>query len=185
MLRWALVGVLVAGAIGWRLVRQELGLPANLELVTVTSFAAMTLLGRRAAWVVPIVIVMLSDLALGNTAILAFTWTAWAVVGIGALAVRRPATGRRRYAGAIAFGAGASIWFYLWTNFGVWLLGRGTWYPAGWDGLLASYVAGLPFLRPMLLGNLVLLPLAVAGVAAVERWEARRTISFFPQVKVG
>ncbi|MEK8228802.1 DUF6580 family putative transport protein [Oerskovia sp. M15] len=55
-------------------------------------------------------------------------------------------------------GIGGSLWFFVWTNFGTWFQGRGVWYPAGLDGLVASYVAGLPFLRTMLIGNLVLLP---------------------------
>jgi hypothetical protein len=44
-------------------------------------------------------------------------------------------------------------------------------YPATLDGLLASYVAGLPFLRTMLLGNLVLVPLAALVASLVERAE--------------
>jgi hypothetical protein len=37
-------------------------------------------------------------------------------------------------------------------------------------------VAGLPFLRPMLLGNLVLVPLAAGVVALVEALERRAAL---------
>lgn len=171
--RWwrPVVAVLaVAGAVVWRLVKDDLGAPPNLELSTAAAFLAAGLLRHRVASLAPLAVVAVSDVLLGNTAILLFTWTAWAAIGAGALLTRRT-SGARRAAAALGFGVGGSLLFYLWTNFGVWLQGRGTFYPAGLDGLMASYVAGLPFLRPMLVGNLVLVPLAAAVVALVERLE--------------
>ncbi|AEG44547.1 DUF6580 family putative transport protein [Isoptericola variabilis] len=171
--RWwrPLVAVLVVvAAVVWRLVKDDLGAPPNLELSTAAAFLAAGLLRHRLAALVPLAVVAVSDLLLGNTAILLFTWTAWAAIGLAALWTRRT-EGGRRFAVALGYGVGSSLFFYLWTNFGVWLQSRGTFYPAGLDGLLASYVAGLPFLRPMLVGNLVLVPMAAAVVALVERLE--------------
>lgn len=179
-------------AVVWRLVRADLGAPPNLELVTASAFAAAMLLRHRVAVLVPLAVAVVSDLLLGSTLISLFTWSAWAVTGAAALlaprlSVRRatrrsggapapsPARRRtRRLVVAAGFGVGASLWFFLWTNAGVWWQWRGTTYAAGLDGLLASYAAGLPFLRTMLLGNLVLVPLAAVLVALVERSEARR-----------
>ena len=173
-LRWwrpALVVTLAALAVVWRLVRADLGAPPNLELVTAATFAATILLRSRWAFVVPLAVTVVSDVVLGNTAIALFTWSAWLVVGLGSRRARDPTGWRRGGAGA-AFGVAGSLWFFAWTNFGVWLQGRGVWYPAGADGLVASYVAGLPFLRTMLLGNLVLVPLVAAGTLLVDRLEA-------------
>lgn len=47
---------------------------------------------------------------------------------------------------------GAGIGFYLTTNAAVWYFGGG--YPLTAEGLIASYVAGLPFLKWTLAGNL-------------------------------
>ena len=47
---------------------------------------------------------------------------------------------------------GAGIGFYLTTNAAVWFFGGG--YPLNAEGLFASYVAGLPFLKWTLAGNL-------------------------------
>lgn len=177
--RWwrpATAVLLVAAAIVWRLVKDDLGAPPNLELSTFAAFAAAGLLRHRLAALAPLVVVALSDVVLGNSWIFVFTWSAWLVIGLGALWTRR-STGARRVATAVVFGAGSSIAFYLWTNFGVWLQARGTFYAAGLDGLLASYVAGLPFLRTMLLGNLVLLPLAAGLLALVERAERARPVT--------
>ncbi|MEG3615301.1 DUF6580 family putative transport protein [Isoptericola haloaureus] len=176
--RWwrpAVAVLLVVAAIVWRVVKDDLGAPPNLELSTAAAFAAAALLRHRLAMLAPLVVVAISDVLLTNSAILLFTWTAWAAIGVGAWWTRR-ASGGRRVVAALGFGVGSSLVFYLWTNFGVWLQGRGTFYPAGLDGLLASYVAGLPFLRPMLLGNLVLVPVAAAVVALVERLERAHAV---------
>jgi hypothetical protein len=182
--RWwrpAVAVLLVVAAIVWRVVKDDLGAPPNLELSTFAAFAAAGLLRNRFAMLAPLVVVAISDLVLTNSAILVFTWTAWAVIGVASWWTRR-ASGGARFVAALGFGVGSSLWFYLWTNFGVWLQGRGTFYPAGIDGLLASYVAGLPFLRPMLLGNLVLLPVAAGVVALVERLERAHAVGAVPAV---
>ncbi|MEL7974733.1 DUF6580 family putative transport protein [Isoptericola sp. F-RaC21] len=168
--RPALAVLLVVGAVVWRLVKADLGAPPNLELSTAAAFAAAGLLRHRLAMLAPLVVVALSDVLLGNSTVLVFTWTAWAAIGAGAWWAGR-VRGGGRWLSALGFGVGSSLFFYLWTNAGVWWLGRGTFYPEGLDGLLASYVAGLPFLRPMLLGNLVLVPLAAGLVALVARLE--------------
>ncbi|MCP2265883.1 DUF6580 family putative transport protein [Promicromonospora thailandica] len=169
--RWwrpATVVLVLAAAVVWRLVAPDLGAPPNLELATGATFLGVLLLRNRWAAVVPFAVVAVSDAVLGNTQILWFTWSAWAVVGLGAILARR-LRGPARYVAALGVGLGGSLWFFLWTNFGVWLMDG--LYPQTADGLLASYVAGLPFLRTMLLGNLVLVPLAAVVASLVERAE--------------
>ncbi len=174
--RLALVVLAAALAVVWRLVKDDLGAPPNLELSTAAALLVAGLLRHRVAALAPLAVVAASDLLLGNSAVLAFTWSAWAVIGVASLLTPRAGAGWRRYATAVGFGLGGTLFFYLWTNLGVWWLGRGTFYPAGLDGLAASYVAGLPFVRPMLLGNLVLVPAAAAVVGLVERLERRAVL---------
>lgn len=164
------VVLVLAAAVAWRLVAPGLGAPPNLEIATASTFLAVLLLRNRWAAVVPFAVVAVSDAVLGNTQIMWFTWSAWAVIGLGAILARN-LRGPGRYAAALGVGVGGSLWFFAWTNFGVWLM-DGI-YPATLEGLLASYVAGLPFLRTMLLGNLVLVPLAAVIASMVERAEAR------------
>jgi hypothetical protein len=64
----------------------------------------------------------------------------------------------------IVFGAiGASLLFYLLSNFGVWA--TGAFYPITFSGLISCYAAGLPFLLNQVLGDmfysLVLFGLAI------------------------
>jgi hypothetical protein len=175
--RWwrpAIVVLVLTAAVVWRLVAPDLGAPPNLEIATAATFLAVLLLRNRWAAVVPFAVVAVSDAMIGNTQIMWFTWSAWAVVGLGAILARN-LRGPGRYAAALGVGVGGSLWFFAWTNFGVWLMDG--MYPATLDGLLASYVAGLPFLRTMLLGNLVLVPLAALAASLVERAEERASVA--------
>ncbi|GAA3216911.1 DUF6580 family putative transport protein [Oerskovia jenensis] len=181
--RWwrpAIAVAFVALAIVFRLVREEIGAPPNLELVTSAAFVAAVLVRHRLAFLAPLLVAVVSDLVLGNTSIALFTWSAWLVVGLAALLTRNT-SGWGRVGAAAGLGVGGSLWFFFWTNFGVWFQGRGVWYPAGLDGLVASYVAGLPFLRTMLIGNLVLLPVVAAGTLLVERLERSHGLAAVPQ----
>lgn len=175
--RWwrpAVVVLAVVGAVALRRYKDELGLWPNVEVLTATAFLAAGLLRNRVAAVAPFAVAAVSDLLIGNTSILAFTWSAWAVIGLGSLLVRRVRGGWRRYVAALGFGVGGTAVFYLWTNFGVWAIGDGIWYPHTWGGLMASYAAGLPFLRPQLLANLAFVPVAAVVVSLVERAERAR-----------
>jgi hypothetical protein len=53
------------------------------------------------------------------------------------------------------------------TNFGVWALA--SWYPKTWAGLVACYVAAIPFFRNTLLGDAVYTAALFGGVALLER----------------
>ena len=171
--RVTVVVLVVAVAVVWRVLKPQLGIPWNLELLTSAAFLASALLPRPVAPLAPLVAAIVSDLFLGNDLSAWFTWSAWAIIGLASLL-----TGRRRGAArwwaAGAFGLGGTLFFFLYTNLGFWLL-YPTYYAPGAAGLLASYVAGLPFLWPQLIGNLVLVPLVGAGLATVvERAERGR-----------
>jgi uncharacterized protein DUF6580 len=51
--------------------------------------------------------------------------------------------------------SGAAVFFFLLSNFEVWLFGHGRTYPLTPGGLVACYVAGIPFGLNMLYGNLL------------------------------
>jgi hypothetical protein len=166
--RLAIVVAVVVVAVVFRRDKDELGLWPNVELLTATAFLAAVLLRNKWAAIAPLAIVAFSDLTIGNTRILVFTWSAWVAIGLGSLLARRT-RGWRRLGAAFGFGIGGTAFFYLWTNFGVWALDG--MYPPTWDGLIASYAAGVPFLRPQLVANLFFVP-AAAGIAVlVERAE--------------
>ncbi len=61
----------------------------------------------------------------------------------------------------------SSVLFYLITNFGVWAFGD--MYPKTLPGLVACYVAAIPFFQNTLVGDLVFTGLLFGGFALAER----------------
>jgi hypothetical protein len=144
----------------------------------VTAITALALFGgahfsdRRLAIGVPLLALLVSDLALGFyfrwdfRAIQGHMWVQYAsflaIVAMGFL-LRSSRSVLRT--GAVALSA--SCLFYLVTNLGEWAFQP--WYPKTAEGLLASYVAGIPFFRNMLVGDLAYTAVLFGGFALLER----------------
>ena len=129
---------------------------------------AMALLGAAAlpkkwlAYLVPLVAYYLSDLLLNNTLYAAYfdgfyfgvspyVYGALALmILLGTAVLRHRAFSWLRIGGAAV---GATVVFFLVSNFGVWA--GGMTYPKTAAGLLAAFAAGLPFLVNSLLANLL------------------------------
>jgi len=140
----------------------------NVETITVSALLAGAFLGGVYTIAVPLAIIAVTDIAIGNSSILLFTWSAWAAIGVFGWLRRRHAGATFRFTCELtALGVGSSVFFYLWTNFGVWLLFD--FYPATFSGLIASYVAGLPFLKYQVLGNLVIVPVVAGSIFTLVR----------------
>lgn len=134
-----------------------------------TSVSAVALFGgayfqdRRAAFAVPLTALLISDLVLGLYHGMAGVYLSFAmIVGIG-LCLRA----QRRPALVILASLASSSMFFGVTNFGVWA--SGTLYPMTRSGLLDCYVAGLPFLRNAILGDLFYTLILFGGFALMER----------------
>jgi hypothetical protein len=61
----------------------------------------------------------------------------------------------------------SSILFFVLTNFGMWLFSG--FYPLTWEGLVACYVAAIPFFQNTLAGDLFFAALLFGGFALAER----------------
>ncbi len=161
---------LVAVAVMWRFVNSEWAAAYNLELITGVSLVAAVFLHRYFAVIVPLAAVFLSDVVIGNTEIALFTWSAFAVIGVAGLVLRRwRGQDGKLLLGSAGIGLGAAVWFFLWTNGGVWLMGDGSFYPKTLDGLLLSYAYGLPFFRSTLASGLILAPAIMAAAIYAPR----------------
>ncbi len=120
----------------------------------VAPVAAIALFGgayfsnKGLAFLIPIGVMLLSDLIIGLHSTLLFVYVAFAlIVGIGILLGKKISP--LRIAGASVAG---SVLFYLLTNFGVWLVSP--YYPFTFEGLMASYTMAIPFFHYTLLGDL-------------------------------
>ncbi|NNJ97967.1 MAG: hypothetical protein HKP12_12505 [Gammaproteobacteria bacterium] len=135
----------------------------------VSPIAAMALFGgayfsdKRLAFLVPFLALLLSDLILGLHGTMLYVYGGFALTVVIGFWVRKQLN-----IGRIAVAAvGASILFFMLTNFGVWLTSG--MYPMTADGLMQAYIAGIPFLQNSLLGNLIFTALLFGGFAALQR----------------
>lgn len=133
----------------------------NIEFVTSSTLLAASFLGFRWAVIVPLVIMAVSDFIIGNTLIFLFTWSAYLLTGLlGFFFLTKKSGIINHVFKATGTGIISSIIFYLWTNFGVWLLDSFGMYSDNLSGLLDSYIMGIPFFKANLYGNLIFVPLS-------------------------
>ncbi len=155
--RIGVILLMIAVAAATRLVPH----PANFTPIGgMALFGAAYLHRRFLAYLVPLAALYLSNLALDNIVYRqyydGFVWwsgTAVWVLGATALIVLFGSVWLKRVtAGRVLGGAViAALIFYLVTNFGAWWHNPA--YSQDGSGLIASYIAGLPFLRNTILGN--------------------------------
>ncbi len=150
--------VLIAFGILGRIFLNEFIQIPNLEIITSFSLITGAILGGLYTFLIPLAITAVSDIYFGNTSILYFTWPAFMIIGgLGWLLRKRRSLNPRFVGEMTVMGIAAVLFFYLYTNFGWWLLTN--MYPPTWAGLIQCYIAALPFLKNQLLGNLFFVPL--------------------------
>jgi hypothetical protein len=143
---------LIVGAAGIRVLRDAglISLPPNVAPIAALAMFGGVYLPRRLAFVVPLAAMLLADVLIGfyELGIMVSVYASFALSGLIGLWLRT-----HKRIGPILVGAivGSTV-FYLVTNAAVWAFG--TLYPKTSAGLLAAYVAGLPFLRNTVLGDL-------------------------------
>lgn len=138
-----------------------------------TPIAALALFGgasfdsKRAAFLVPLAALFLSDLVTGLYAILPVVYGSFILITcLGFWVRRQPGPGRL----ALATVGGALLFFVV-TNLGVWLFEK--YYPKTLAGFVECYVAAVPFFRNTLLSDLLYSALLFGGLAFAEmRWPA-------------
>lgn len=132
----------------------------NIEFVTTASFLAATYLGGAWAIIVPFSSMVISDKIIGNTNIYLFTWSAFIFIGLSDYLFIKKFGRRKLILKQTGMGVMASLFFYLYTNFGVWFLDSFGMYTHDLNGLIKCYFMGLPFFKFNLIGNLALIPFA-------------------------
>jgi hypothetical protein len=144
-----------------------------------TPFGAMALFSgaiirdRRLAFFFPILALFVGDMFIGLHRLVPVVYASFLVsVAIGFWLRHRRSLGRITRATLLG-----AIQFFLVTNFAVWAFGLS--YPRNSAGLLACYVAGIPFFWNTLAGDAVYATLLFGGLALAERlFPALREPSF-------
>jgi hypothetical protein len=134
----------------------------NVEFVTVAALLSGWYLGKKWSIAVPLFIMAISDCIIGTTSIFLFTWSAFIIVGFAGFYLNKSVV-RNKYTAikrSILSAVVAGVWFYVWTNFGVWALDSFGMYPKTLSGLISSYIMAIPFFKYNLLSNLIIVPSA-------------------------
>ena len=156
-----------------------------------SAFPAICLFGgacfadRRWALVIPLAVLVISDLGIGalsgNLHWMVYpsqliVYASYAMIVVVGFALRS-----NRSVWAIGgAGLGASVLFYLATNFGVWVFGDGKDFAKTLAGLWLCYDAAIPFFRNFLIGMAVFLPILFSPLAVAERgapeWDGEESL---------
>ncbi len=155
------------GLIALGVIARLLPHPPNVSPVAALALFGAATLPRRWALLLPLGTLIISDVVLGWHEVVAFTWSGMMLAGCLGLWVRS----QRRPVCIVAASLLSSASFFLLTNFGVWLLGaHGAAYPKTAEGLWLCYLAGLPFFRASLIGDLIY----TAGIFGAYAWASGR-----------
>lgn len=149
---------------------------ANVELVTLAMLLASVYLSRNTALKLTFLLMVATDLVIGNTRIFLFTWSAFLLPILlfsKSIFHRQPSILK-----FTSYGIFSNLFFYLWSNFGVWLLDSWNMYPKTLPGLLHCYYMGLPFLRLHLASTLLFIPLGFIAFNWVLRLKSHLVIMF-------
>ncbi len=155
--------LIVLGVIGRFVFIEYIGIP-NFEIITTISLIAGIYLGGMYIAVIPLSVIFISDLIIGNNFILLFTWSAFLFISLVGYFFRNKVK-KNIIIGSISVSLLSSIFFYLYTNFGWWIMSG--MYEHTLSGLLRCYYMALPFFRNNLVGNLVLVPMGVWSFSKV------------------
>jgi len=112
-------------------------------LIATISIISGMLLKSYYIFIIPISIMFITDLIIGNSYILLFTWSGFAMIGLISyvLKIKNKFTMQKI---PLIFGASISsvLLYDLWTNFGCWL----GWYPPTLSGLTVCFTLAIPFM---------------------------------------
>lgn len=151
----------------------------NIEFVTGTSLAAGYFFSKRkysiqkdylVAALIPLSIMAFTDWIIGNSIIFLFTWSAFLLIPLIGVVTKKLAlnfklrtSNKKRFSRLVTTlvftevaGISSTLLFFLWTNFGVVI--TTSMYPKTINGVVQSYINGLPFLQNQLVGNLIIVP---------------------------
>ena len=144
--------------------------PANFTPIAAIALFSGVYMSKRASLLAPVIAMMVSDIFLGMHNLVFFTWGSMALVGVIGWWVKEQKGVSRIIVGSLT---GSTLFFFV-TNGAVWAFGQGWMYPHTFAGLVQAYVAGLPFFRNTLAGDLFYAA-AFFGIAELAlAWERAR-----------
>ena len=147
-------------------------------VVAIISLLSGLILGGYYTFIVPILTMMISDIAIGNNWIILFTWSGFALLGlVGFVLKTKKSLTVKRIPRILGMGIIGILLYDIWTNFGTWL---GGWYTHTWEGLALCYTNAIPFILWHLLSTTITMMIVIIPIIYLK--EHKVTIPDF-QVK--
>ncbi|MDB2493583.1 hypothetical protein N9X15_05445 [Flavobacteriaceae bacterium] len=131
-------------------------LPNFTPITAIALFGGLYFSNKSMAYLVPLFIMVLSDLFLGFHTISIVVYAAFLLVSFIGTRTKKPSLFTILL---------SSISFFIITNFGVWLIG----YPKTWTGLVECYTLAIPFFRNSLLGDFFYSGVTILGFNYVQK----------------
>ncbi|MBU4190246.1 MAG: hypothetical protein KJ886_04530 [Candidatus Thermoplasmatota archaeon] len=136
-------------------------------VVAVFALLAGCLVKGVYSLIVPICIMCISDLYLGNNSILLFTWSGFAFVGLMGYTLKNRVNYSAKFIGTLTgMGISSVLVYDFWTNLGWWYL----FYPRTLDGLALCYTMALPFTVGHLISTSVVVPLVSIPALYIHKY---------------
>jgi len=154
--------------------RTVFDLGPNIELLTsVMVLSAFAFGGKMTFWLT-LAVIAFSDLIIGNSKIFLFTWSGFLIPSLVLPKLFRYlkfGIRNSRWKVILLSGTGvvSNLFFYAYTNFGVWLLDTWGMYTKDLAGLFRCYINGLPFLKNQVISSLIFIPLGYFAVSYSQR----------------
>ena len=158
--RFVLVLVMILAAAASRLIPHP---PNVASIAAVALFGGAYLTNKRLALIVPLAALFLSDLILGFYRHMEIVYGSFLLVVFLGFWLQRKRSTLRIAGAALA----SSVIFFIITNFGVWAFE--SLYPKTATGLLACYVAAIPFFQNTLVGDALYTAVLFGGFALTEK----------------
>jgi len=144
-------------------------------LIAITIFAGIYL-GRKYIFLVPVATMIISDLIIGfySPQIMIAVYLSFIFAGLIGYKFAR----NRKLNNVVLSALASSTLFFLITNGAVWLFG--SMYTLNLAGLIQSYIAGIPFYRNMMLGDVTytvaLFGLYELSLICLKKYSMRKTL---------
>jgi hypothetical protein len=123
--------------------------PPNFVPIAAIALSSAVYFDKRFVLVIPLAAMLLSDLFLGFHSGMVWVYGSFGLIALIGLWLKS----NKKPLPIVGAALASSVVFFVVTNFGVWLMG--TMYPKTAEGLIACYVAAIPFFQNTVMGDLV------------------------------
>ncbi len=144
--------------------RLVIHMPNFTPVLALALFGGVYLSSRRAV-LMPLALMILSDLLIGLHNTIFFTWSSIVMISLLGMYLRS----RKNFKNISLAAFSSAVLFFLITNLGAWV----TMYPKNLLGLEACFLAALPFFRDTLVSTLIYSAVLFGSYEMAAQWVVR------------